>query len=86
MARKIFTDREAKGYVYRLVVNHKTEGKLALKWSDLLSDNYIYAKIPDELLKDAAMKSEAKEAGKTADASASQKVLDDLLPQPKTPN
>lgn len=86
VARKIFTDREAKGYVYRLVVNHKTEGKLALKWSDLLSDNYIYAKIPDELLKDAAMKSEAKEAGKTADASASQKVLDDLLPQPKTPN
>jgi hypothetical protein len=80
VSKKIFTDRDAKGYVYRLVVNHKTEGKLALKWSDPMSDNYIYAKIPDDLLKDATAKHDAKEAGKAISTSPTEKVLDDLLP------
>jgi hypothetical protein len=85
MSRKIFTDREGKGYVYRLVVNHKTDGKLVLKWSDPMTDNYIYAKIPDEVLKDATAKNEAKEAGKTISTSSAEKVLDDLLSGPAEP-
>jgi hypothetical protein len=85
MSRKIFTDRESKGYVYRLVVNHKTDGKLVLKWSEPMTDNYIYAKIPDEVLKDATAKNEAKEAGKAISASSTEKVLDDLLSGPAEP-
>ncbi|WP_447987197.1 hypothetical protein [Nitrospira sp. Nam74] len=85
MSRKIFTDRESKGYVYRLVINHKNDGKLVLKWSDPMTDNYIYAKIPDEVLKDATAKNEAKEAGKTISTSSTEKVLDDLLSGPAEP-
>jgi hypothetical protein len=84
VSRKIFTDRDNKGYVYRLVVNHKTEGKLALKWSDPMSDNYIYAKIPDDLLKDATVKNDAKEAGKAISTSPTEKVLNDLFPTGST--
>jgi hypothetical protein len=76
VSRKIFTDRDTKGYVYRLVLNHKTEGKLALPWSSQAGDNYIYAQIPDNLLKEASVKEMAKEAAKTVVTSASEKVLD----------
>jgi hypothetical protein len=79
VSRKLFMDRDARAYVYRLIVNHKTEGKLALKWSEPVSDNYIYAQIPEELLTDVAVKNEAKEAGKTAGTGEAEKVLGDLL-------
>jgi hypothetical protein len=62
----IFNDRDAKGYAYRLVINHKKEGKLALPWTAQVGDNYIYAQIPDDLLVQPA----ALEAAKTAGAAA----------------
>lgn len=43
----IFTDRNTRGYAYRLVFNHKTEGKLALDWVSKVNDDYIYATIPE---------------------------------------
>ncbi len=45
----IFLDRDTRGYVYRLIFNHQTEGKLALPWSAKLNDNYVYAVIPEDL-------------------------------------
>ncbi len=48
-SKMLFMDRDTRGYVYRLVFNHTTEGKLALPWSAKINDNYVYAVIPDEL-------------------------------------
>lgn len=75
-SKKLFLDRDAKGYAYRLIVNHKTEGKLALPWAPKGSDNYIYVQIPENLLKEASVKETAKEAAKTVVTSATEKVLD----------
>lgn len=47
--KMLFMDRDTRGYVYRLVFNSTTSGKLALPWSAKINDNYVYAVIPDEL-------------------------------------
>jgi hypothetical protein len=49
VSKMIFMDRDSRGYAYRLVMNHTTEGKLALPWDAKVNDNYVYAVIPDEL-------------------------------------
>jgi hypothetical protein len=49
VSKMLFMDRDTRGYVYRLIFNHTTEGKLALPWSVKINDNYVYAIIPDEL-------------------------------------
>ena len=76
ITKRIFMDRDVKGYAYRLVVNHKTEGKLALPWSAQVGDDYIYAVIPEDLLTVAEIKEAAKEAARDVAASATEKVLD----------
>jgi hypothetical protein len=77
VAKKIFMDRDARGYAYRLIVNHKTEGKLVLPWSARVGDDYIYATIPDDLLAEgSSLKTEAKEAAKDLVNSAKERVLD----------
>jgi hypothetical protein len=73
--RRIFMDRGARGYAYRLIVNHKTEGKLALPWSAQVGDDYVYAAIPPNLLTEPQVTGEAKEAAKTLASSASDQVL-----------
>jgi len=73
--RKIFMDRGARGYAYRLIVNHKTEGKLALPWSAQVGDDYVYAAIPPTLLTEPQTREVAKEAAKTLGSSASDQVL-----------
>ena len=49
----IFIDRDVRGYAFRLIFYHKTEGKLALEWSPKISgsgsESYEYAVIPSEL-------------------------------------
>lgn len=47
--KQILIDKDTRGYAYRLIVNHKTEGKLVLPWETNIDDDYIYAVIPDEL-------------------------------------
>jgi hypothetical protein len=42
----IFTDRDTRGYVYRLVLTHETEGKLAMDWDAKINDDYVFATIP----------------------------------------
>jgi hypothetical protein len=77
VAKKIFMDRDARGYAYRLVVHHQKEGRLALPWSAKAGDDYVYAAIPEELLAgDSTLRTEAREAGKTIADSAKDKVLE----------
>lgn len=73
--KKIFKDRNARGFAYRLILYHKTEGRLALPWTPQ-SDNYIYASISPELLKTPGLKDAAKEAAKTLTNSTSERVLE----------
>lgn len=75
-SRKIFMDRDARGYAYRLVVDHKTEGKLATPWSAKVGDDYVFAAIPKDVLEEPTLKAEAIQAAKGAVTSAKDKVLD----------
>jgi hypothetical protein len=68
-------DRDARGYAYRLIVDHKTEGKLATPWSAKVGDDYIYAQIPKDVLEVPQLKEEAKDAARTVVTSAKDKVL-----------
>jgi hypothetical protein len=74
-SKKIFMDRDARGYAYRLIVDHKTEGKLATPWSAKVGDDYIYAQIPKDVLEIPQLKEEAKDAARTVVTSAKDKVL-----------
>jgi len=76
--RRVFMDRNARGYAYRLIVNHKTEGRLALPWSAQVGDDYIYAAIPANLLTEPQVHDAAKEAARSLDTSGSEQVLDKL--------
>ncbi len=75
VSRKIFMDRDARGYAYRLVVDSKTDGKLATPWSAKMGDDYIYAAIPKDMLTLPQMKAEAQQAARTVLTSAKDKVL-----------
>jgi hypothetical protein len=93
VSKMVFMDRDTRGYAYRLVFNHQTEGKLALPWSAQLSDNYVYAVVPAELAdKTSEVFVKAAEAGKAVVAAGNDgkvtgdKVLDqfkDILNVPK---
>lgn len=94
VSKMLFMDREIRGYAYRLVFNHTTEGKLALPWSAKVSDNYVYAVIPDELAdKNSDLFIRAADAAKSISAPGADgkvttdKVLDqfrDVLAPPKS--
>lgn len=73
----IFTDRETKGYAYRLIYTHKKEGKLAMPWETKINDNYIYASIPEEFQdNESKVFKEAKEAGEEILETVKESVLD----------
>jgi len=75
--KTIFIDKNTRGYVYRLIFNHKTEGKLALDWNPQINDNYIYASIPEDLLNtESEVFQVAKETGSEMLQSSKEKVLD----------
>lgn len=77
VSKKIFMDRDANGYAYRLVFNHKTEGKLALPWSAQVSDDYIYITIPEGLLNlESYLHKTAKESGEEVINSAKEEILE----------
>ncbi len=94
VSKMLFMDRDTRGYAYRLVFNHTTEGKLALPWSAKVSDNYVYAVIPDELAdKNSELFIKAAETAKTITTAGADgkvttdKVLDqfkDVLAVPKS--
>lgn len=80
VSKTIFIDRTSPGYAYRLVINHKTEGKLALDWSPVVGDDYIYATIPTDVLVVAEVKAAAREAGRNAVSNILDKFKDVLGP------
>jgi hypothetical protein len=81
VSKRIFMDRGSRGYVYRLIVNHTREGKLVLPWTARVGDDYIYATIPEELLKEGSpLKEEAKKAAESTVDSAKERVLDKFKP------
>lgn len=43
----IYVDPASRGYAYRLVFNHKEDGKLATEWDAKINDDYVYASIPE---------------------------------------
>jgi hypothetical protein len=65
----IYMDADAKGYVYRVILNHPTiPVPLALPWSAREIDDYIYAYVPQPLLERAPdAVTEAKTAGSHSD-------------------
>ncbi len=80
VTQRIFMDRDAKGYAYRLIVNHVPQGKLVLPWTAQASDNYIYALIPEDLLQESSeTHGRAVEAAKTLGNSPNEKVLDKVF-------
>ncbi len=76
VSRKIFMDRDARGYAYRLVVDSKADGKMATPWSAKMGDDYVYAAIPKDLLEVPQLKAEAQQAARTVLTSAKDKVLE----------
>lgn len=75
VSRKIFMDRDARGYAYRLVVDSKTDGKLATPWSAKMGDDYVYASVPRDMLAVPQLKAEAQQAARTVLTSGKDKVL-----------
>jgi hypothetical protein len=75
VSKKVFMDRDSKGYAYRLIVDHKTDGKMATAWSAKVADDYIYAAIPKDMLEQPDLKAVAKSMALDATSSAKEKVL-----------
>ena len=64
--KTIYTDRDTRGYVYRLILTPKTGDKLVLPWQANINDDYVFATIPDELRdKESELFKSAIELGKT---------------------
>jgi len=50
VSSRIFTDKDVPGYMYRLILNHKEMGKMALDWqAKTINDDYVYATVPAKL-------------------------------------
>ena len=45
----IYVDRDRPGYAYRIILTHQEHGKLALDWEGELTDDYVFAVLPDKL-------------------------------------
>ncbi len=75
----IYVDSGTRGFAYRLIIHHKTEGRMALPWESRIGDRYVYANIPEELLtEDSELKKLAKETAKKIGKAGSEKVLDEF--------
>jgi hypothetical protein len=76
----IYMDADAKGYVYRLILNHPNiQEPMALPWSARETDDYIYAYIPAPLLQlSPEAVAPAEEAGHHQDTGVLSRI-DELL-------
>jgi hypothetical protein len=75
--QNIFIDNNTKGYAYRLILSHKSQGKLMLPWQVRMNDDYIYATLPEELQDtESEIFKEAKEEARDVTSRAKEKVLD----------
>ena len=74
----IYVDRGTKGFAYRLIINHKTEGRMVLPWETRIGERYVWANLPEEILTESAMRAAAKEAAAKLGEMGSEKVLDEF--------
>ncbi len=83
ITERIFTDRDAPGYAYRVILSHKRDGKLVLPWQPNSSDDYVFITLPPELLEEESdLRREAKAAAEEMISNGKEKILDrfgDLL-------
>lgn len=64
--KTIYTDKDTRGYVYRLILTPKTGEKCVLPWEAKINDDYVFAVIPDALRdKESEIFKQAVELGKT---------------------
>jgi hypothetical protein len=45
----IYTDKDTRGYAYRIILNHKEKGKIAFDFDPKINDDYVYITIPQKL-------------------------------------
>lgn len=77
VSETVLTDRDARGYAYRVILNHKRDGKLVLPWSAQVGDDYVYVTLPPELLEEESeLRQTAKEAAEQLVNQGKEKVLD----------
>jgi len=81
--RTIFMDADMRGFAYRIVYDHKSEGKLATEWEARLGAiDYLYAPIPEAFRdKNSEVFKHAKQLGQvlTPTESREGKVVDKVL-------
>lgn len=66
VSQRIFTDRRSRGYAYRLVFNHRRQGRFVTPWQPKINDDYIYAVIPEDLFDKPIYKTAAEQLERTA--------------------
>jgi hypothetical protein len=78
LGERIFVDRGTRGFAYRLIVHHKSEGRMALPWQTRIGDRYVYATLPPEILAAGKPREQAKLAAKKLGKLGADKVLDEF--------
>ncbi len=76
VGQKIYVDRGTRGFAYRLIIHHKTEGRMVLPWQTRIGDRYVYATIPDEVLVAGQPRQQALMAAQSLGKLGAEKVLD----------
>jgi hypothetical protein len=75
-SEKIYVDRGTRGFAYRLIVHHKTEGRMVLPWQTRIGERYVYATLPEEVLVAGNPRDQAVAAAKKMGQAGGEKVLD----------
>lgn len=79
VSKKIFVDSDAPGYAYRVILNHKKDGKLVLPWKANASDDYVYVMIPEAYLQTGTPERlEAIQNGAALGNTAKEMILDEF--------
>ena len=76
VGRNIYVDQGSRGFVYRLIVHHKKDGRIVLPWSSRVGDRYVYATIPEEFLDGGTLYEQGKAAAKQLGRIGAEQVLD----------
>ncbi len=76
VGEKIYVDQGTRGFAYRLIIHHKSEGRMVLPWQTRVGDRYVYATIPEEILAAGQPREQAKLAAQQLGKVGAEKVLD----------
>ncbi len=87
-SQPIFVDRGTRGFAYRMIVHHKTEGRMVVPcrsgiagkcrdgWRTGIGERYVYATLPEEILVAGDPREQAKQAAKKLGQVGAEKILD----------